>query len=203
MIARVASHCFWFGRYLERIESTARSLTVTRDLVLDGDFRPGQCWLPLLIVGGEEAAFVGHFGSPDRLSYTAIGNGINLASRLEGLNKLYGTTIIASEAIRQQVEGHFSFRLLDLVAVKGKEAAVRIYELLGEPGTPNPSERFVAGYEAAFQAYLARDFAGAVTLLRAQSEEDPPSGVLLARCLAYEVTPPPPDWQGVHIATEK
>ncbi|RYE93092.1 MAG: alpha-E domain-containing protein [Myxococcales bacterium] len=62
MIARVASHCFWFGRYLERIESTARSLTVTRDLVLDGDFRPGQCWLPMLIVGGEEAAFIGHFG---------------------------------------------------------------------------------------------------------------------------------------------
>jgi adenylate cyclase len=150
-----------------------------------------------------DSAFVGHFGSPDRLSYTAIGNGINLASRLEGLNKLYGTTIIASEAMRQQVAGHFSFRLLDLVAVKGKEEAVRIHELLGEAGTPSASERFVAGYEAAFHACLARDFAGAAALLRAQSEEDPPSRVLLARCLAYEVTPPPPDWQGVHIATEK
>ena len=62
MIARVAAHCFWFGRYLERTESAARALTTTRDLALDGGLRPDQCWRPLLIVTGEEAAFMARFG---------------------------------------------------------------------------------------------------------------------------------------------
>jgi uncharacterized alpha-E superfamily protein len=63
LISRVADHCFWFGRYLERSESTARALNVTRELALDGDFQPRQCWQPLLIVCGEEPAFNRRFGA--------------------------------------------------------------------------------------------------------------------------------------------
>ncbi len=63
MISRVADHCFWFGRYLERSESVARALNVTRELALDGDFKPRQCWQPLLIVCGEEPAFNKRFGA--------------------------------------------------------------------------------------------------------------------------------------------
>lgn len=63
MISRVADHCFWFGRYLERAESAARVLNVTRELALDGDFKPRQCWQPLLIVCGEEPAFNRRFGA--------------------------------------------------------------------------------------------------------------------------------------------
>jgi uncharacterized alpha-E superfamily protein len=59
----VADHCFWFGRYIERSESTARALNVTRELALDGDFKPRQCWQPLLIVCGEEASFNRRFGA--------------------------------------------------------------------------------------------------------------------------------------------
>jgi len=62
MIARVADHCFWFGRYLERIESTARVLQVTRNLALDAGLTPRQCWHPVVVVSGEEAAFTARFG---------------------------------------------------------------------------------------------------------------------------------------------
>ena len=65
MISRVADHCFWLGRYLERTEATARLLSVTRNLSLDGNLTPMQCWLPVLIVSGEEPRFVARFGAEE------------------------------------------------------------------------------------------------------------------------------------------
>ena len=62
MISRVADHCFWFGRYLDRAESTARLLQVTATLALDGDLTPLQSWQPVIITEGEEARFVALFG---------------------------------------------------------------------------------------------------------------------------------------------
>src|SRR5207244_8961008 len=75
---------------------------------------------------------VGHFGAPERMSFTVLGDGVNLASRLEGLNKQYGTTILVSEAVRLAAGTDFAFRLLDKVAVKGRREGVKVYELLGE-----------------------------------------------------------------------
>lgn len=63
MISRVAAHCFWFGRYLERAESVARAMTATDHLTLDGTLRPRQCWQPLLIVCGEDGSFNRRFGA--------------------------------------------------------------------------------------------------------------------------------------------
>jgi uncharacterized alpha-E superfamily protein len=62
MIARVADHCFWFGRYLERTESTARVLATTASLSLDAELTPRQCWLPVVIVAGEDVAFARRHG---------------------------------------------------------------------------------------------------------------------------------------------
>jgi adenylate cyclase len=147
-------------------------------------------------------ALVGHFGAPDRMNYTAIGDCINLASRLEELNKRYGTTIIASDRIFEGARAHFDFRLLDWVAVKGKIGAIKIYELLNEKGGAAELGETVAAYEAAFDAYVARNFDKAISILE-KNASDPPSAILLNRCRAFQKTPPPPDWHGVHVWMSK
>jgi adenylate cyclase len=147
-------------------------------------------------------AQVGHFGAPDRLNYTAVGDSVNLASRLEGLNKQYGTAIIASAAIFAATREEFDFRLLDKVAVKGKSDAIEVYELLGEKGAAAGMERTVATYESAFAAYTARKFTEAMEILAAQPN-DPPSCALGERCRTYHKMPPPPDWDGVFVSMSK
>jgi len=147
-------------------------------------------------------ALVGHFGARDRMNYTAIGDAINLTSRLEGLNKQYGTSIIASEAIVESAREAFDFRLLDVVAVKGKSAAIKIYELLGTKGAVEERRELIAAYEAAFAAYLARDFERALTVLQ-KNENDAPSAVLIERCRAFLHAPPPADWHGVYVSLSK
>jgi adenylate cyclase len=151
-----------------------------------------------------DRVLVGNFGAPDRLSYTAMGDGVNLAARLEGLNKVYGTTILVSDDVRVRVGAELAFRKLDRVAVKGKTRAIVVHELLGVSGDPliAGSHARIDRYERALEATFGRRFAEAIEILGG-ARDDQPSAVLAARCRAWLVAPPPADWEGTWTATSK
>ena len=146
-------------------------------------------------------ASVGHFGAPDRFSYTTIGDGVNLGSRLESLNKFYGTTHLVSETIHEKTKDHFEFRLLDLVAVKGKTQKTRIYELIGEKRPGQAPREYVVAYERAFAWYQLGKFEAALDILKNQVE-DGPSRTLALRCTEL-LKSPHKRWDGVWVFDSK
>jgi adenylate cyclase len=150
-----------------------------------------------------DEVMVGHFGAPDRMSYTALGDGVNLASRLEGLNKQYRTSILVSETVHAAAKDAFAFRRLDRVAVKGRSAGILVYELLGDARSAAFRIGMAHAYECALDHYFERRFGEAAAALLGQAVEDPPSAALLERCREYEAAPPPPDWDGVYVSRVK
>jgi adenylate cyclase len=146
---------------------------------------------------------VGHFGAPSRLSYTALGDGVNLTSRLEGLCKHYGVTTLVSGSIAETVRGRIGLRHIDRVVVQGKREAVDVHELLGSEPLADERLALVENYEAAWQAYLHREFGRAQALLAPLTHRDSPSRVLWQRCQSFLLAPPPVDWGGVHVAPSK
>ena len=152
-------------------------------------------------------ALVGNIGYKDRLSYTAMGDAVNLASRLESLNRQYGTGILISEATYNLVRNDFLARPVDFVAVIGRSSGVKIYELLAARSEAAKDEvAFVSLCEDGMEHYLGRNWAAAQDRFQAALTARPadrPAQKLAERCAAYEKTPPPADWQGVTAMSTK
>jgi adenylate cyclase len=142
----------------------------------------------------------GNIGSSRRMDYTAIGDTVNLSARLEGVNKIYKTKIIISDATFRLIKDEFICRELDFLTVKGKKTPTRIYELITyrEQGD-NDRYQWIEKYHEALDIYRQGNWENAGKLFEALAKErnnDPPSLVMAERC-TYLIENPPTHWNGI------
>jgi adenylate cyclase len=163
--------------------------------------------LAMRIGVGSGPVFVGDYGSENKLDYTCMGDTVNLASRLEGANKVFGTSIMVNGAARDAAGDSFVFRPLGSLQVKGQTVAVRVYGLLGHAGQVNGDIlRFAELFEEAVGAFARRDWTGAISQFERCFEirpEDPGVRFYVTTIRKFMELPPREGWNGGVELTEK
>ncbi|MBW2154208.1 MAG: CHASE2 domain-containing protein [Deltaproteobacteria bacterium] len=152
-------------------------------------------------------AVVGNMGSRNRMDYTMMGDTVNIAARLEGVNKAYGTYNLISESTYRELNGDILTREIDSVTVVGKENPVTIYEVLGySQNIDGPIKETLLHYQQGLAAYRIKQWDNAISHFQsalAAMPHDGPSKTMLERCRAFMISPPGEDWDGTFTLTSK
>jgi adenylate cyclase len=150
---------------------------------------------------------VGNMGTEQKMDYTMMGNAVNLAARLEGVNKMYGTWILASEFTYAECGDAFLARQLDRLRVVGIYTPVRVYELIEEKASATPQMTEAVGiFHEALALYEKKEWPKAIALFENVCKiipEDGPSLFYIKRCREYMIKPPADNWDGVYNLTVK
>jgi len=149
---------------------------------------------------------VGELGASERRAYRAVGDAMNVAARIEGVNKVYGTELLISETTHAAAGASLVAREIDRVRVVGRGQPLGIFEPVGEGALDARQRELLERYARALASYRARDFGAAARGFAeclALAPGDGPSAVLLERAQGFAQQPPPPDWDGVHELSSK
>lgn len=204
----------FFGAPIEHADHAARACISALEMkkreqelnkrFLENGMSPNELMTRIGINTGDMV--VGNMGTATRMDYTMMGHHVNLAARLEGVNKQYGTWILASQATQEAAGDKFLWRKLDRVRVVGVSEPIRLFELVAETTHGTPETAMVEGFHEALDVFEEGAFKKAVTQLRELRSEYPgdgPVATYLKRAEDFLKNPPPKNWDGVFNLTKK